>query len=820
MIVNFQDRLPQDSQRVSLPIPVAENVKYQTALAAIEGHGELDIQIDAGAARPVDIGKLAAADYRVGRRLLGSVEFLGPPQPIQLSVYRRPGYGLTPVIVQRAELVTQIGTHGNSQTAARYRLRTKASFLEVQLPQSATLWSMRVDGESAKPQKQGDSLLVSLPADEALLDRDLQIVYAMPIRSTHGYGAFATAGPQLFLRDDDGSRAGQIPVADLQWHFELPAGYAMVNQQGTVANQTLQRLPFPLFNAFPNLSVARARTSARVAATQALADVEDMPFADDGLAQVEGLMMEAPANEPSSAFERAEEESDDLFAPPPAPLAAAERSDGLKDNRQWLKAETFEQLNAPSSGKAKKASSDWAMEGVGSLRIDVDGGTTSNRITLTSLGATPIVRATIIDTRRQYLLGIAGVILVLTLGLLMTKTTFGKQMLFAFCILFLANLIPTLAAMEHALSLPCAMICGAVFVLIAYFIMVAIIRWTMQTANAVRGDIRVAGLLILPLTAAAAIGQERPVPDMPAAIDWQKLSTLLDDQREIRVPESAVIVPYQADDGAMSFREAEKLLVPYQTYVKLWNQAYPSDPIDRPQGAAEYALAGATYSVRLEGEQSLTLEGELIVETFSDQTITVPLPVAGVVFAQAMLDDKPARLRIVGAQPMEVTQAVQPQANAVAQNQAAQALSDVAGSIAALEVQGKGRHTLRFVLRMGLERTGGWRLAAGQIPAAAATRIDLTIPDAATEVRLSGVHGRRSFETEKPEASQSVALAADGKVSFQWRPRVALGQVDESLTVESDALIDLREEGPQVIWNMSLEFPRSRRGSFTFGDRR
>ena len=53
-----------------LPIALARDVEYQSAIVAVEGNPEFDISIDSGG-RKIDVGELVDADYQVGRRLLG-----------------------------------------------------------------------------------------------------------------------------------------------------------------------------------------------------------------------------------------------------------------------------------------------------------------------------------------------------------------------------------------------------------------------------------------------------------------------------------------------------------------------------------------------------------------------------------------------------------------------------------------------------------------------------------------------------------------------------------------------------------------------------
>ena len=76
-----------------------------------------------------------------------------------------------PRLVERAEFNTLLSADGASQTQARFRLRTKALYLEVKLPAGGELWSAQLLGQGGaegftplKPQREGGSLLIGLPA--------------------------------------------------------------------------------------------------------------------------------------------------------------------------------------------------------------------------------------------------------------------------------------------------------------------------------------------------------------------------------------------------------------------------------------------------------------------------------------------------------------------------------------------------------------------------------------------------------------------------------------------------------------------------------
>ena len=200
-------------------------------------------------ARPVDVGQLAGAEYQPGRRLLGAFGFVGTPPAVSGRCTRHAGYPLCPAIAQRAELATLLAADGTSQTQARFTLRTKALYLEVKLPKGAELWSAQLLGQDGrpgggvplKPQKEGDSLLVGLPAGTAGGQYDLQLVYAAAVERVALRGTLKVPAPHLLLRANRRTPAVEVPLADLAWKLRLPSGYEATCAGGTLVTDDLPR---------------------------------------------------------------------------------------------------------------------------------------------------------------------------------------------------------------------------------------------------------------------------------------------------------------------------------------------------------------------------------------------------------------------------------------------------------------------------------------------------------------------------------------------------------------------------------------------------
>src|SRR5262249_14741265 len=152
----------------------------------------------------------------------------------QATIKHRDPYALPPALIQRAELVTKISAAGRAQSVVRYDLLTKATLLEIRLPAESTLWTVYLDDQPTKPQREKESLLLSLPAQERIVVRKLQLVYESPSSPLGMSGTIETISPLLLVRAAGSDAEREIPQADLQWQLILPSGYVVRRGGGTV----------------------------------------------------------------------------------------------------------------------------------------------------------------------------------------------------------------------------------------------------------------------------------------------------------------------------------------------------------------------------------------------------------------------------------------------------------------------------------------------------------------------------------------------------------------------------------------------------------
>ncbi|MFW5693187.1 MAG: hypothetical protein ACOCWL_03130, partial [Thermoguttaceae bacterium] len=836
------------------PVVRALGTEYQSGFVAVEGDAELDVQVSTDARR-VDVGELAEADYLPGRRLLGAFAFVGEPGEVTVDAVRPPGYRLPASIVELAELNTRLGADGTSQTLARFSLRTKAQVLEVQLPAGSELWAAKLDDTPLRPQRAGDRLLLNLPATGDAV-HELEVMYASPVAAVALLGDVRLAAPSLRLRADEDAAPEEVPLVDLAWNVYPPSGYRVVRSRGSVhTDQIEQPLPAAAYVAgvlywlgggiqpFCGGCAGAAREAARPS-TYYLSDDSASTTAEPsaGEERMPGLMEDAydEAADMEMDSEMPAEGLDEV-AEPEEP--AAEMPMEPAEQPPQPTPEPADAPAPPNAGPAPpapaiappakpKARPDELL-GVRSLRIDFQRTTADEAVAFRSLGVEPVLAVTLSNGARFGALAWAVGILTAVVGLLLTRRPVRCRAAYVVGVLVVASVLP---ALYDGVEL--AHLCNAAFfaasALVPYYLLAALCRRTAAAARscwrkvAPAAAVPVIGPVLLAALAAAAPVQAQSGEDGPGADRY--IVQIVEPDGPVAIPDDALVVPYDAD-SATGIRDANKLLVPYDRYVELWNRAYPEELLEPPKPPADYALAGAAYRAVLTGDDFLLVEGELTLDLFTDAHVEVPLALRGGVLARAVLDGKPARLSVPQPAPQpeaqpEAQQAAPQMAQQADQQMAQQAAPQVAqqqaaggepadGGLLLLHVSGKGRHTLEVSVRLRLRREGGWRMADGALPAAAAARVELTVPEAETQLRWLGAADQAERETEADNAVVSTVLGTGGSLSLRWRPKVAEAEVDRSLTAHSTAVMDVQEDGLRVVWRVRLDFPRAQRDQFT-----
>jgi hypothetical protein len=912
---------------VALPIIVADDVAYQSGLVGVEGCAELEVNV-VTPARQVDVDELADARYQPGRWLLGAYAFVGDPPAVKIDVMRHPGYRLYPAIVQECELDTNLSPDGQSETQARFKLLTKAMFLQVKLPANGELWSAELDGTPLKPQRQGDSLLIDVPAGRGDVPQTLQIVYAAKVAAVGSRGTVAVPAPKLLLRAEQKGTAVEVPLVDLVWRLHLPSGYDVVGTGGTVATDEVKPPPpaavqlarlllgwnrsLSEIKVIPTMDATRSAAPPTVNALRNNNGQAGMAFTDEEAAartsppprvggraqrdlsegEIDALVQNDPvarqlhaelgwkkidqtynegavkkgahnayAERYSEEVERLQDQYNKRLSELRERALAARGKHAVPGEEpivypdaEWWQKMTVRRKDNYSSMDLAKAPSKAALaekanvealyspsrrelsllakepgangsypvadlviplpptpnedlSGTRSLKIDVlqTPPDADDVLTFRSLGVEPELAVTLANHQRLSALGWGLAMIVGLAGVAITRRPVRAKTAYILAVAVAATIVPLITGGIEIVYL-CNMLFYAACWLIPYYVAAGAVRalWRLHlrafpscAANVAGSAAAKSAVMLLMAVAFAGINAlakpQAAFGENPESADGRYVVQVVEPPAPVNVPEDAVILPYDPD-WQHGPKDADRVLVPYERYVELWNRVHPDKRIETKAPPAPYALAGAAYKTLLEGDDYLLLTGQLQIDVFSDDFAQIPLGLGGGVLAQAELDGKPARLSAAPAQPLAVSQPSQ--------------------SPSILYVSGKGRHKLDVAVRLKLSRQGGWRVVQGVLPAAAASSLSITVPNPHTELRLGEVLDRRKYDTEKADETIRTALGPGGAVSVQWRPAVAEGQIDRSLTAVSNAVFDVQEDGLRLTWQLGLEFRGGQREQF------
>jgi len=817
LLIDFQMPLEEsDLADLKLAPVIVRNVSFQSSMFAIEGSNELDIEIETKG-RPVDVGEFSQAVYQPGRHLLGAYSW--PNEDLSLSVksVRRPVYQLPSAIVQRAEMVTAISNSGKAQTAARFQFVTKQqSFLRVELPQNAKLWSVQLDGQSAKPQRQNEALLISLIGNEPGKLRDLQLVFESPGKSFNLVGTIDAHAPTLWLNKSGDADGIPVPLVDLHWRLIMPDGFSVSHSDGKFQSDQLVKHPSPiqqLGNWVFQLGggIGKAKFGAQQVSTESITSLSDsksnpsmMPSdrysgrrSSNGAMEMESIM----------------DEEDSIF---PTPFTGAGRVAGRDQGLSQfesseeeqtevspqVKAPPTNQLNAkPNSGPAltgKRKSKDgkevntWALSGLGSLNIELT--ETGNSIEFYNLGDQPTLTATVINQYRLNWIAIALALLIAAFGVLLTNRQFKSKVFFVALVLLVACLVPfagtSVSAFRTIIDLA---ILSGTFVTI-YFVVAAIVKSMGRSVSLVAAR---APFFLLLITTWIGFGVQVHAQEIVKDVDQlRNLITEIKTKPKVELPKDAIIIPFDADDPK-GRENADRLLLPYQHYLNLINQANSGAKSASANAPVDFVISSAEYNLELTLDEDILIQGKLVIDLLTDDPVIVPLPLLGGALADAKVDGTPAKLQF------------QSIANAK------QKLTTANSSIVQLHIDGRGTKTFEFAVQIKPVRQGGWRLLNARLPVGMSRGLNLTTLNETTEVRLNSDSDRRSIEA-KPDQQIKTVLSADGSLRLQWKPSTAAAQtIEQSLTVQSEAVFDVREDGLRLTWRADLEFKGSERDVFT-----
>ncbi|HIA62057.1 MAG TPA: hypothetical protein EYN93_04035 [Planctomycetaceae bacterium] len=865
--VDFEQVIQESETEYSPAIATAENVVYQSGVLSVESSPELAIKVGDAAntdlgpdsrLKPVDVGELVVNGYSVGKHRVGAYGYTGTEPNVRLAISRPLLFSVPSTLIQRSEIVSFVSRHGVYQSVARFEILTKASYIQVALPEQASLWSVVIDGaETVKPQKVSGTtnrFLVSFPHSKGNvgLKRDLRVVYEQ--RLSVGHAGFQLKAPELFEFARVTAEQQQLPIEAglIRWQLIVPGNFVV--QPYAESNMQLIGLPRVLSQGafasvavlaggggvlLPSMGGFQSSDSVTYSIPSSAEFVGDAEFdfaGEDGAMAGERRLMEnaesfadkleaatpaltsdAPNRVINGPRDNAKEPAEGESSPVPRPPAAADPGSEMapEDSEAPMNENAngkIDRLDGEHDEKySYRSSQTWALQGMKSLNVDLlnkpqdaNGDLDVQymdfvRYDFQSLGGEPklvgrIVRKSVVTLWAW----IAGIAVLLVGLLLLPRDAKSKRnyVLVVLTILALAAAVPALRFYQQVLEVVFVLTLALALIYCFYHLLKPGVCWFQKRAARITG--LGCGLLLATLLFSGVADAQQDDP-------FEEVQT-------VQVPADAVIVPYDPAQLPTKRTPTDQLLIPLELYSQLWRQAYPELPLEHEVLPVEYAFSSVKYESTLFEDDSIFIEGVLGIEVFSGREVAIGLALNDLVLQYATLDKLPAQIQVRGLNGGTGKQANGAQQQAL--NAAPQ--QELRGNSHTLFVKGRGHHELRVGFKLRVQRQGGWRLANGSLPIGASGLLVLHVPRKDTEVRWNGHLGTAELNTDADNQRVESPLKLNGGFNFRWRSIVSQSGADRDLIADSQLLVDVQEDGVYVDWQVRLEFRNSQLEIFRF----
>ena len=252
LVIEGEQPIAVDATSYNLPEITLTAVKQERGYVAVSRSGS--IEVTAGAIEGinrVDVKELPdAIRSAASSSAMLAFKYHQHPYSASLTLTRHDDHAVLAAIAEQGELVTVLSRQGELLTRASYLIKAnKKQFLEVMLPNDATLWSCLVNGKSVKPVdgKEG-KLLIPLDAmADSTSTVPVELVYFERYPQLTGIGQLNLQGPIL-----------DVPTTVSNWFVYTPSDVKFLRMSGTM-DQGAARYAF-LNEPFMQVAYAQERS--------------------------------------------------------------------------------------------------------------------------------------------------------------------------------------------------------------------------------------------------------------------------------------------------------------------------------------------------------------------------------------------------------------------------------------------------------------------------------------------------------------------------------------------------------------------------------
>lgn len=228
LVIEAEETISASETEYRLPEVTLVGVKQERGYLAVAREGSLEItpKTTEGIMR-VDVRELPEAlQANASTSAILAFRYHQHPYQVALSLTRHDDHPVLSAIAEQGELMTVLARQGELLTRAAYVIKAnKKQFVEVRLPNGASLWSCLVDGKSVKPVKgKEDALLIPLDAGgDSARAVAVEMVYFEQRPALTRFGQMKLQGPTL-----------DVPTTVANWFVYTPQQVKFLKVSGNL----------------------------------------------------------------------------------------------------------------------------------------------------------------------------------------------------------------------------------------------------------------------------------------------------------------------------------------------------------------------------------------------------------------------------------------------------------------------------------------------------------------------------------------------------------------------------------------------------------
>jgi len=756
---------PRTSDKFVVPLvrPICDG--QITEQLAVQASEELALTINAAGAKEIDAVDLPPLPVAASRilsafRLQPAATPTGAEAAVTLETTVHQGYRVPSALAVSAELTTYLDVQGGQRTEATFRVANAGrQFLTFRLPEDAQLWSLSVAGRQTKPQRspapiESEPCLSRPGAAPGLPPRDNwcgdyqvplgQFRKPVPVKIVYLWQSYAYQPGKARLKrlQVGGVELPGVEINQMSWNIVPPPGYQITAQETKMQTDDLVR-PTPAYVQLYNFlaenlfsgsllmpSLSRVRRVALSAKFQLAGEDIERAYAKGVGAKAEAPPPPTPEAKPSKAKEVTQKDLGVRL---------------VEEGRFTLPVDLV-----PTPGAGRRA----RFTGLGTAKLIVGLTSQSRQTSWWAVGFVLIVAMGVVLAWQKVRVKAILFVAVLSFASLMaiwwpTTTHFANGAFTAgICLVPLYVLIWLIRLLAKKLCLGGVAVGPEPVTVVTLLVLLLCLGCSAQTAYAAQPGRANPGLV---RTSASSFESQRDDKAAPTVL--------------LRKNEAVgVIIPYEGDPTTAE--KSEKILIPYTRFVRLWNQAHPDDPIDRPRQGTDVSLASVRYRVTVEKEYlKVLLTAD--IRTYGKDWVVLAMPIEGLAVTEATIDGKAAPVASFCEAKLR-------------------GQTGPKGMVLMLPGEISGQLQLSAVVKPKfLGRRGSASFSLPPLPGAV---MDVVLPEEDLELEVDGIEGALRKESQgltQRTVQWTFPLGMARKLTLRWLPKMGEGAADRTLSATS-----------------------------------